>query len=179
MRFTETPLAGAWVVELDRIEDERGHFARAFDREEWIARGMDPAIVQVNLSFNRRAGTLRGMHLQAAPHDEPKLVRCTRGAVYDVVVDLRSGSPTLGRWHGVELAEAAGTALYVPPGFAHGFQTLVDDSEVLYLMGHEYVPEAAGGVSWDDPSFGIDWPEPPVGGRTISDRDRNYPDFWP
>lgn len=179
MRFTQTPLEGAWVVDLDRIEDERGHFARVFDRDEWNAHGMDSSIVQANLSFNRRAGTLRGLHLQADPHGEPKLVRCTRGAVYDVVVDLRPESPTLGRWHGVELAEATGRALYVPRGMAHGFQTLVDASEVLYLMGHEYVPGAAGGVRWNDPAFGIDWPKPPAGGLIISDRDRSYPDYAP
>lgn len=177
MRLTETPLAGAWVVELDRVEDERGFFARTFDRAEWIERGMDPTVVQCNTSFNATAGTLRGMHFQADPHGEPKLVRCTRGAVFDAIVDLRPGSPTHARWFGVDLSAENGTALYVPVGMAHGFQTLADASEVLYMMGHEYVAGAGRGVRWDDPAFGIGWPEPPAGGRTISERDAGYPDY--
>jgi dTDP-4-dehydrorhamnose 3,5-epimerase len=177
VRLTETPLAGAWVVELDRIEDERGYFARTFDRAEWEARGMDPALVQGNTSFNAAAGTLRGMHYQAEPHGEPKLVRCTRGAVFDAIVDLRPDSPTHRRWFGIELSERNGTALYVPVGMAHGFQTLEDESEVLYAMGHEYVPDSARGVRWDDPAFAIEWPEPPPGGRTLSERDAGYPDY--
>ena len=177
MNLTETPLAGAWVVELDRIEDERGFFARTFDREEWVARGMDPAVVQCNTSFNAVAGTLRGMHFQADPHGEPKLVRCTRGAVRDVIVDLRPGSLTHREWFGIDLSAENGTALYVPVGMAHGFQTLEDASEVLYLMGHEHMPGAARGVRWDDPAFAIEWPEPPSGGRTISERDASYPDY--
>jgi dTDP-4-dehydrorhamnose 3,5-epimerase len=177
VRLAETPLSGAWVVELDRLEDERGFFARTFDRGEWEARGMDPTVVQCNTSFNAAAGTLRGMHFQADPHGEPKLVRCTRGAVHDVIVDVRRESPTHRRWFGIDLTEENGTALYVPAGMAHGFQTLADASEVLYMMGHEYVADAARGVRWDDPAFGIEWPEPPVGGRTISERDATYPDY--
>jgi dTDP-4-dehydrorhamnose 3,5-epimerase len=177
VRLAETPLAGAWVVELDRHEDERGFFARTFDRDEWAAHGMDPAVVQCSTSFNARAGTLRGMHFQAEPHGEPKLVRCTRGAIHDVIVDLRPGSPTHRRWFGIDLTAHDGTALYVPVGMAHGFQTLVDESEVLYMMGHEHVPESARGVRWDDPAFAIDWPEPPSGGRTISERDAAYPAY--
>lgn len=177
MRFGETPLAGAWVVDLDRISDERGHFARTFDSAEWTSRGMDLDVVQCNSSFNERAGTLRGMHFQAEPHGEPKLVRCVRGAIHDVIVDLRPQSPTHRRAFGVELSAENGRALYVPVKMAHGFQTLSDHSEVLYMMGHEYVPEAASGVRWDDPAFGIDWPEPPAGGRTISERDLAYPDY--
>jgi dTDP-4-dehydrorhamnose 3,5-epimerase len=179
VRFTETPLSGAWLVELDRHQDERGFFARTFDREEWVARGMDPTVAQCNTSFNARAGTLRGMHYQADPHGEPKLVRCTRGAIWDAIVDLRPESPTHRRWFGAELTAAGGSALYVPVGLAHGFQTLEDESEVLYMMGHEYVPESARGVSWDDPAFGIEWPEPPAGGRTLSERDAGYPDYLP
>jgi dTDP-4-dehydrorhamnose 3,5-epimerase len=179
VRFEETPLAGAWLVELDRHEDERGFFARTFDREEWIARDMDPTVAQCNTSFNRRAGTLRGMHFQADPHGEPKLVRCTRGAIWDAIVDLRPESPTHRRWFAAELTGVNGRALYVPVGLAHGFQTLEDESEVLYMMGHEYVPESASGVRWDDPAFGIEWPEPPPGGRTISERDATYPDYAP
>lgn len=179
MRFEETSLPGAWVVDPDRIGDERGWFARTFDREEWCARGMEPEIVQSNTSFSARAGTLRGMHLQADPHGEPKLVRCTRGAVFDVIVDLRPASATHGRWFGVDLTAENARALYVPIGLAHGFQTLEDSCEVLYLMGHEYVAEAATGVRWDDPAFGIEWPQAPPGGRTISERDAGYSNYAP
>lgn len=175
MRFVRTPLHGAWVVEPDRIEDERGWFARTYDRDEFAARGLDPAVVQCNASFNAVAGTLRGMHLQRDPHGEPKLVRCTRGAIFDVVVDLRPDSPTHRQWFGAELSEANGRALYVPVGLAHGFQTLRDASEVLYMMGHEYVAGAASGVRWDDPAFAIDWP--PAERRVISERDATYPDY--
>jgi dTDP-4-dehydrorhamnose 3,5-epimerase len=177
VRFEETPLSGAWLVELDRIEDERGYFARTFDRDEWAARDMDARVVQCNTSFNAVKGTLRGMHFQADPHGESKLVRCTRGSVWDAIVDLRAGSPTERQWFGVELSAANGRALYVPAGLAHGFQTLEDESEVLYMMGHEYVPESARGVRWDDPAFGIEWPEPPSRGRTISERDATYPEY--
>jgi dTDP-4-dehydrorhamnose 3,5-epimerase len=175
VRFTETPLAGAWVIDVNRHEDERGFLARTFDRDEWLARGMDPAVVQCNTSYNARAGTLRGLHFQADPHGEAKLVRCTRGAVFDVLVDVRPDSPTHRRWFGAELSAANGSALYVPVGLAHGFQVLQDASEVLYMMGHEYVPEAARGVRWDDPAFGIEWP--PAAQRIISERDRAHPDY--
>jgi dTDP-4-dehydrorhamnose 3,5-epimerase len=177
VRLGEAPLAGVWVIEPERQADARGFFARTFDRAQWVARGLDPTVVQCNTSFNARAGTLRGLHFQAAPHGEPKLVRCTRGAIFDVAVDLRPDSPTHRGWFGVELTAEEGRALYVPVGCAHGFQTLVDDSEVLYMMGHEYVPEAARGVRWDDPAFGIEWPAPPPGGRTISPRDAAYADY--
>jgi dTDP-4-dehydrorhamnose 3,5-epimerase len=164
------------VVEPERREDERGYFVRTFDRHEWLARGMDPEVVQCNVSHNARAGTLRGLHYQADPHGEPKLVRCTRGAIFDVVVDLRQTSATHGRWFGVELSAANGRSLYVPAGLAHGFQTLVDETDVLYSMGHEYVPASGRGVRWDDPAFGIEWPAPPAGGRILSERDAAYPD---
>lgn len=176
MRLTETPLPGAWVVEVDRIGDERGWFARTFDAELFAEHGLEPVVAQANASFNARRGTLRGMHLQAAPHGEPKLVRCTRGAIHDVAVDLRPDSPAYCRWHAVELSEESSRAFYLPPGVAHGFQTLTDDCEVLYLMGHRYVPEAAGGVRWDDPAFGIAWPDPGVE-LTISAKDRAYADY--
>jgi dTDP-4-dehydrorhamnose 3,5-epimerase len=176
MRFIETPLNGAWVVDLDLLGDERGWFARTFDAEEFAARGCNPNVVQCNASFNAREGTLRGMHYQAEPHGESKLVRCARGAVFDVAVDLRAGSPTHTRWHGVELSAANRLAFYIPPGLAHGFQTLSDDAEVLYQMGHAYVPEAARGVRWDDPAFAIEWPEP-ASERTISERDGAFADF--
>ena len=171
MRFVETPLPGAWVVELERLEDERGHFARTFDADVFAARGLDARVPQMNTSFNRRAGTLRGMHFQAAPHGEAKLVRVTRGAIYDVAVDLETHA-----WFGVELTADNDRSLFVPAGFAHGFQTLADDTEVLYVMSAPYVGEAARGVRWDDPAFGIAWPEPPTGGRILSERDATYPD---
>ena len=175
MRFTEAPLAGAWVIDPDRRSDERGFFARTFDREEFAARGLEPAVVQSSTSYNTRAGTLRGMHFQAAPHGEPKVVRCTQGAIYDVIVDLRPDSPTHRRWFATELSAENGRAVYIPVGVAHGFQTVADASEVLYMMGHEYVPEAASGVRWDDPAFGIGWPD--CDQRIMSDRDRSYPDY--
>jgi dTDP-4-dehydrorhamnose 3,5-epimerase len=178
MRFIETPLPGAWAIELEDLSDERGWFARTFDTDEFEARGLDPTIAQCNVSFNARCGTLRGMHYQAEPHGESKLVRCVRGRIFDVALDLREGSPTRLRWHGVELSEENRLAYYIPAGLAHGFQTLSDDCEVLYQMGHRYVPEAARGVRFDDPAFGIEWPEAP-GERIVSDRDRSYPDFRP
>lgn len=174
-----TPLTGAWVLEPERLSDERGHFARTFDAGEFAARGMDSAVVQGNTSYNLGAGTLRGMHFQRAPHGEGKLVRCVRGAIYDVAVDLRPASPTRGRWHGVELSEANGVGFFLPAGMAHGFQTLQDASEVSYLMFAAYVAGSGAGVRWDDPAFGIDWPSAPAAGRTISERDRSWPDWTP
>jgi dTDP-4-dehydrorhamnose 3,5-epimerase len=176
MRFLETPLPGVIVIEPDRLSDERGWFARTFDRDEFRALGMNHEVIQTNASFNALAGTLRGMHYQAEPYGETKVVRCARGAIYDVAVDIRAGSPTNGRWHGVELSESNGIGFYIPAGFGHGFQTLVDGSEVHYLMGSEYVPDAARGVRWDDPAFGIQWPAAPPAGRVISERDACYPD---
>jgi len=176
MRLEPTPLAGAFVVEQDRLVDERGFFARTFDADLFAAAGCDPRVAQGNTSFNASAGTLRGLHYQAAPHGEAKLVRCTRGAIFDVIVDLRDDSPTRHAWFGVELTADNGRALFIPDGLAHGFQTLVDNSEVSYQMSVAYVPEAARGVRWDDPAFGIDWPPPPPGGRTISERDATHPD---
>lgn len=178
MRFMQTPLAGAWVIEPDRLCDERGWFARTFDAEEFQARGLNPAVVQCNASFNASSGTLRGMHYQAEPHGESKLVRCVRGAIFDVAVDLRGDSDTHCAWHGVELSAENGLAFYIPPGLAHGLQTLADDCEVLYQMGNPYVPEAARGVRWDDPAFAIAWPAVDRE-RTISAKDRAYPGFNP
>lgn len=176
MRFTETPLEGAVLVEVERLEDERGWFGRVFAAEEFAERGLDPRVVHVNASYNERSGTLRGLHYQRPPEGEAKLVRCVRGAVYDVVVDLRPGSPTYCRWHAEELRAGDGRCLYVPEGVAHGFQTLEPATEMLYLMSHHYVPSHAAGVRWDDPAFGIDWPPAE---RSISDRDRGFPDFEP
>jgi dTDP-4-dehydrorhamnose 3,5-epimerase len=176
MRFAETPLAGVWVIELDLLGDERGWFARTFDAEEFEARGLNPRVVQCNASFNAQRDTLRGMHYQAEPHSESKLVRCVRGAIFDVAVDLRGDSATFCGWQGVELSAENGRALYIPAGLAHGFQTLSDGCEVLYQMGHRYVPEAARGVRWDDPAFEIEWPRT-QGSRIVSERDASYPDF--
>lgn len=176
MRFLETSLRGVWLIEPDRVADERGWFARTFDVSEFAARGMALEPVQASASLNRHAGTLRGMHLQREPHGEPKLIRCVRGAVYDVALDLRPDSPTHRAWHAVELAAGDGRGLFIPPGVAHGFQTLEDDTEVHYLMGHRYVPKAAAGVRWDDEAFAIRWPDA-AGGRIISERDRLYPDY--
>lgn len=172
MKFVPTALAGAFLVELERREDERGFFARSFCQEEFKAHGLDPCVAQCNVSFNARRGTLRGLHYQAAPHEEAKLVRCTRGAVWDVIVDLRAGSPTRLQWHGAELSEDNGAALYVPKGFAHGFQTLVGESEVLYQMSEFYHPELARGLRWDDPRLAIRWP---LSEPVVSARDRSYP----
>jgi dTDP-4-dehydrorhamnose 3,5-epimerase len=176
MRFIETHLPGAWVIELEKLGDERGWFARTFDADEFRARGLNTAVVQCNASHNARRGTVRGMHYQAEPHSESKLVRCVRGAIFDVAVDLRANSPARCGWHAVELSAENRRAFYIPAGLAHGFQTLTDDSEVLYQMGHHYVPDAARGVRWDDPAFGIEWPEP-GGERTIAQKDLAYKDF--
>jgi dTDP-4-dehydrorhamnose 3,5-epimerase len=164
------------VIELDLLSDERGWFARTFDEQEFEGHGLNPKVVQCNASFNPRRDTLRGMHSQAEPHGESKFLRWLRGAIFDVAVDLRAESPTRCRWHGVELSAENRRAFYIPAGLAHGFQTLTDDTEVLYQMGNAYVPEAARGVRWDDTAFGIEWPEP-AGERTISEKDRAYPDF--
>ena len=155
MRFVETPIGGAVVVELERHVDERGYFARAWDPAELAAGGLTPELAQASISRSTRAGTLRGMHFQNAPHEEAKLVRCIRGAIFDVVLDLRPTSDTYLGWHGVRLDEDNGRALYVPEGCAHGFQTLADDSDVLYMISRPYVPEASAGARWDDPAFGI------------------------
>jgi len=177
--FRETPVAGSYVVDPERMEDARGFFARTFSSEEFAAHGLENRVEECSTSFNARSGTLRGLHYQAAPHGEAKLVRCTRGAIYDVAVDLRPDSPSYLRWVGTELSAENGRALLVPEGCAHGFQTLVDASEVLYQISSTYVPEAARGVRWDDPAFNIEWPPAPLGGRTMAPRDAQYPDFAP
>jgi dTDP-4-dehydrorhamnose 3,5-epimerase len=174
--FADTPLAGAFVIELEPIIDERGSFTRFFDADEWGARGLNARVAQCGVSYNARRGTLRGLHYQAEPWAECKLVRCTRGVIYDVILDLQPESPTRGRWFALELTERDHRILYVPEGFAHGFQTLVDATEVTYQLSQVYVPEAARGVRWDDPAFAIDWPPIDVP-RVISERDRSYPDY--
>jgi dTDP-4-dehydrorhamnose 3,5-epimerase len=171
LKFEPTPLAGAMLIEIERVEDERGFFARSFCHEEFRRHGLDPTVVQCNVSWNRRRGTLRGLHYQAAPREESKVVRCSRGAIWDVIVDLREGSPTRFQWFGVELTAQTYRALYVPKGFAHGFQALADDTEVLYQMSESYQADLARGVRWDDPKLAVRWPLPdPI----LSDRDRGY-----
>ncbi len=174
MRFVATPLTGAVLVEIEPNRDERGLFARTFCRDEFAAAGLPGEFVQASVSHNLKRGTLRGLHYQAPPHEEPKLVRCTRGAIHDVIVDLRRASPTHCRWFAVELSAENRRALYVPPGFAHGFQTLVDDTEILYQMAERYVADLARGVRWNDPAFAIDWP---IADPFMSERDATYPDY--
>ena len=174
MIFKHTEIPGAWVIEPEPIEDARGFFARSWCAREAEAHGLRLQTVQCNISYNRRRGTLRGLHLQVPPYAEPKLVRCTAGAIYDVVLDLRPDSEAFLRWVAVELTAENRRMLFVPEGCAHGFQTLVDDTEVFYQMGQFYAPDYARGVRWNDPAFGIRWPvEEPI----LSERDRNYPDF--
>jgi len=176
MRFTETALRGAFIIELELLEDERGAFARSFCREEFKAHGLNPAIAQCNISYNKKKGTLRGMHYQTAPRAEAKTVMCMKGAIYDVIVDLRPDSKTFGQWLSFELTDDNRKMLYIPEGFAHGFQTLEDDSEVLYLMSEFYSLEHAGGVRYNDPWVGIRWP---LENPTVSLKDRSYEDFRP
>lgn len=173
MLLREMSIAGAWIVDVAPSSDERGMFARTFDAAVFEERGLSSDMVQSSTSYNSRAGTLRGLHYQDPPHAECKLVRCTAGAVYDVLVDLRSDAP---RWEAVELSAENRRAVYVPGGVAHGFQTLVDGSELLYMIDRPFEPSAARGVRWDDPAFGIDWPEP-RGARTMSERDRSFPAY--
>src|SRR5882724_292231 len=172
MKFEQTPLPGAFVVDLDRKDDERGFFARTFCHDEFAEHGLVTDYAQSSVSFNKRRGTLRGMHFQKKPHEETKLVRCTMGAIFDVIVDLRPGSPTQTRWFGIELSAVNRKALYVPKGFAHGFITLIDESEVLYQISAKFHPESAAGVRWNDPAFAIKWPVEAV---VVSGRDRSYP----
>jgi dTDP-4-dehydrorhamnose 3,5-epimerase len=172
--FAETSLGGAYLIEPERHVDERGFFARTFCRKEFEALGLNSDLVQCSISFNKRAGTLRGMHFQIPPNAEAKLVRCTQGALYDVIIDLRPRSPMFKRWVAAELSAANRRMLYIPVGFAHGFQTLVNDTEIFYQMSEFYHPESARGLRWDDPVAHVQWPLPnPI----LSERDRTYPDF--
>ena len=173
MIFLQTELMGACIVELEKLEDERGYFARSWCQREFEAQGLDTRLVQCNISMNRKSGTLRGMHFQVPPFAEAKLVRCTRGALFDVIIDLRPDSPSFLKWIGVELTVDNGKMMYIPKGFAHGFLTLEDDTEIFYQMSEFYAPECARGVRWDDPLFGIRWPRNVT---VISDRDATYPD---
>jgi dTDP-4-dehydrorhamnose 3,5-epimerase len=175
MIFTETKLKGAFTIQIEKREDERGFFARAWCRKEFEAHGLTSHLAQANLSFNKEKGTLRGMHYQIVPLQEVKLVRCTRGAIYDVIIDLRSASATRGQWFGAELTAENHQMLYVPEGFAHGFQTLEDGTEVFYQVSQFYSPEHERGVRWNDPLFGVTWPE--AENRIISPKDLNWPDY--
>ncbi|MDP9065479.1 MAG: dTDP-4-dehydrorhamnose 3,5-epimerase [Pseudomonadota bacterium] len=172
MKFSEAPLAGAYVIDLDRVADERGFFARSFCETEFAARGLPPPLRQSSVSFNAKRGTLRGLHFQAAPDEEEKLVRCTAGAIFDVIVDLRPASATHRRWFAAELSAVNHRSLYVPKGFAHGFMSLTDSSEVLYMISAPFVASAARGVRWDDPAIGIEWPMAPT---VMCARDAGYP----
>ena len=174
MIFTETELKGAFIIELKKLEDDRGFFARSWCQNEFEAHGLNTRIVQANVSYNKKKGTLRGMHYQKAPHEETKLVRCVRGAIYDVIIDLRPTSPTRGQWIGVELTEGNYKMLYVPENFAHGFETLEDESEVIYQVSQFYTPGAENGIRWDDLAFNIAWP---LEVQVISDKDKSWSNY--
>lgn len=173
MKFIPTPLAGAFVIEMEAVEDDRGFFARTVCAEQFELHGLKAGFVQQSVSFNTKAGTLRGLHYQAAPHEEEKLVRATAGAIFDVIVDLRRDSPTWGKWFGVELTAANRRQLYIPRGVAHGFQTICAETEVLYEMTVPFAPQSGRGIRWDDPQLGIAWPA--CDDRTISAKDQSLP----
>jgi len=175
MIFRETKIKGVFLIEIEPLSDERGFFARSWCREEFKSHGLKPELVQCNLSFNCKKGTLRGMHYQSAPWEEAKLVRCTRGAIFDVIIDLRPQSSTYKQWLAAELSEDNRKMLYIPEGFAHGFQTLADNTEVFYQMSEFYHPECAKGMRWDDPAIGIRWPDALE--RIISVQDQSYPEY--
>lgn len=175
MKFTPTKIDGVWIIEMERHADQRGWFTRTWCAEEFRAHGLEAGLDQCSSSFNLRRGTLRGMHYQAAPHEEAKVVRCTRGSVYDVALDLRVESPTFRQWVAAELTPENGRGFYIPKGCAHGFQTLTEDTEVLYMIAGSFHPESARGVRWNDPQFGINWPLSEF--AITSPRDAQYPDF--
>lgn len=174
MKFSETSIPGAHLVEIEPLGDERGFFARSWCADEFAKRGLDARLAQCNISYNKKRGTLRGMHYQAEPFPETKLVRCTMGAIYDVILDLRRDSTAFGRWEAFELSAANRRMLYIPAGVAHGFQTLESDCEVFYQMSEFYHPELAKGIRWNDPAFSVVWPVPDP---LISERDRSYPSY--
>ena len=174
MIFTKTNLEGAYVIDIEKKEDDRGFFARTFCAQEFLSNELDSTFVQANTSFNYKKGTLRGMHFQKSPYEEDKLVRCTKGSIFDVIIDIRKDSPTYKKWFGVELSEENRKSLFVPKGFAHGYLTLEDNSEVTYLVTEFYTPEADSGIKFDDPAFNIEWPMTPV---VISEKDSNHPDY--
>ncbi len=172
MQFTETEIAGAWVIDAEKRHDNRGYFMRAWCQREFAERGINFVPLQANMGFSLRKGTVRGMHFQVAPAPEAKLVRCTRGRVYDVVLDLRKGSATYGKWRGIELSAENGRMLYLPEQCGHGFQTLEDTSEIHYMASAFYTPQAVRGARYDDPAFDVRWP---LAISVISDQDRNWP----
>jgi len=174
MDFIETKLKGAFLIRLKKIEDDRGFFARGWCREEFVQHGLNPDMVQLNVGFSHKKGTLRGMHYQEKPSQEVKLIRCTRGAIFDVIIDLRPGSLTRKQWCGVELTAENTHMLYAPEGFAHGYQTLVDDTEMYYFTSAFYASSAARGVRYNDPTFCIQWPLPVT---AISEADQKWPDY--
>lgn len=174
MKFTETRLPGAFMIELEPKTDERGFFARSWCHDEFSAHGLSIRVVQCNIGYSTRAGTIRGIHYQQDPHAEAKVVRCTSGALYDVIIDLRCESPTYGKWHACKLSAAGRNMIYIPEGFGHGYQTLADNTEIFYQTSEFYHPESATGVRYDDPAFGIDWP---LEVTSISETDRSWPDF--
>ena len=177
MIFTETKLKGAFIIDIERREDERGFFARAWCQKEFEAHGLNTRWVQANLAFSKKKGTLRGLHFQVGPYEEIKLMRCIRGAIYDVILDLRSESPTYMQWLGVELTADNHKMLYVPEGFAHGYQSLADNTEVFYPVSQFYTPGSERGVRWNDPAFGIEWPV--TQNAILSEKDKSWPDFAP
>ena len=174
MIYTETPLSGAFLIDLEKRGDDRGFFARVFDEAEFAARGLATRYIQLNNSLSAQRGTLRGMHYQLPPHAETKLVRCIRGALYDLILDLRPGSPTFGCSFGAELSAENRRMMYAPKGFAHGFLTLTDDAEAFYFVDEPYAPGAERGIRWDDPRFALEWPALPA---VLSDKDRAWRDF--
>lgn len=174
MIFTKTKLNGAYIIDIEKREDDRGFFARTFCADEFEKNGLENKFVQSNMSFNNKKGTLRGMHFQKSPFEEDKLVRCTKGSIFDVIIDLRKDSPTYKEWIGVELTEKNSRALFIPKGFAHGYLTLEDNSEINYLVTQFYTPNSDSGVRFNDPAFNINWPITP---KSISDKDKNHPDF--
>ena len=174
MIFTETELKGAYIIEIEKLKDHRGFFARSWCQNEFKDHGLRSVWSQANVSYNKKMGTLRGMHYQLSPYEETKLVRCTRGGIYDVIIDLRPASPTYTQWIGVELTAESYKMLYVPENFAHGFITLEDDTEVTYQVSQFYTPGSERGIRWDDPAFSIDWP---IEVQVISDKDKSWPDY--
>jgi dTDP-4-dehydrorhamnose 3,5-epimerase len=172
--FTETNLKGAFVIEPEQLADDRGFFARTWCKREFETYGLNPNLVQCNISLNRKKGTIRGMHYQCAPYEEAKLVRCTKGKIHDVIIDLRSDSPTFKKWISLELSADSYKSIYIPEGFAHGFQSLEENTEVYYQMSEFYYPEFARGIRWNDPQFSVLWPIEDI---SISDKDRNWDDF--
>ena len=175
MIFRETRLKGAFIIEPEQLEDSRGFFARVWCQKELGVHGLSPTVAQINSSFNKNRGTIRGLHYQTAPNEEAKLIRCTRGEIYDVIIDLRPDSPTYLEWIGVELTADNRKMLYIPENLAHGYQSLTDNTEIFYPVSQFYSPDSAQGVRWNDPTFGIEWPE--ADNLVISEQDKNWPDY--